>query len=1039
MAEEKKDDRIPMTSVNSTQSWVEAFYGDDAQDLKKVNKLKHIKHTAQFASFCYVISKNTKTAHTDFFKDNYTTVDKMYARAAELILKLLYIRFDKERELTESDFDECGGADLFDKAHNPEYAEICHDYLKEGGMVDMCQTLIPISEFNEKTAGVVKEITDDLDNVKKDHTFLLSVCDPKGEKGTLTRDQIFSLFHAASECAGKSWRRYKKAKPTAEGDLQKDVEDAFYLRYDLAKKSGKVAMLGGATVASLGAIISGVFWPAVILIPVYTLSKQWVPDWFKSAGAMWGNFEKRFKDKRNIDRAAAFQKWVVSYAENNGKPKLTLKERFLISGADEAFLKKLAKQVNEGVSVEGTSGKLNKSQMEIALDALSGSKAFGTLLNATATDNLVPADIYPILSARVSGLKPGSVQFKDFIEIAETFNSIESKLSTDSKTAIIYAYAEKLNESAKKLIFGTPFKSTDYYLVIQSYFKPESVIMKMLEKSNRPDIVGTINKLLVLGSKELTGFGKEHIGMNLEQFIQRDVPERIKPGSSEELALDYAAATGKYKEALDLIFELKLADGDPRKFVTFSGRSLADVKNTISEITNPTERNKCNDLLKSQMDTLIYSKDRSDSKLVYSLATADAGYGLGGKIPLADIFDKFKDINYENAHSFAEDINIGKIKPQKAQDYVKGKLSKAVFDIMKKQCDQNTPLFQTDLAALAEFIKKVNNNPYLNDKQKMDLTAMASPYVQTAFDKKYDNLTRTFLSQYKVSEFETYLQGYENGGFRELFESDLSPETQRLKNNILHLEDMKKVYDVLQLNGYNFNPEDAKYVARSLLLDRETGKPIIRESTDSLRIFISSMNEVGIDFGGTIIIPPPSEGETPPEPKEKIPTLAPYVKLNNSLGELTKELPTIDADAGVIKDATGAELDPSVFDSLDDDRKKRLHDAYTSLIILRNKAIAVFRQFMKTLVNEGSAGHTSVQQWAGTTDGGRIIREYKDAWSPLLNGIDKAISDFEAIFAGKINIQGASINKAADQLGLYSSAADVANIVTKNDILVEKS
>lgn len=1042
--EEKKDDRVPMTAVNSPQTWVEAFYGDDAQDLKKVNKLKHIKHTAQFASFCYVISKNTKTAHTDFFKDNYTTVDKMYARAAELILSLLYIRFNEGRELTADDFDACGGASLFEKGSNPNYAEICNDYLKEGGMVDMCQTLLPISQNNEKTAGVIKEITDDFDNVKKDHTFLLSVCDPKGENGTLTREQIFSLFHASSECAAKAWRRYKKAKPTAEGDLQKDVEEAFYLRYDLAKKSGKVAMLGGATVASLGAVVSGVFWPAVILIPIYSLSKQWVPDWFKSAGAMWGNFEKRFKDKRNIDRAGAMQKWVVSYAENNGKPKLTLKERFLISKADEAFLKKQAKQINEGVSVEGSDGKLMKSQMEIAMDAISGSKAFGTLLNATATDNLVPADIYPILSARVSALKPSNVQFKDFIEIAETFNSIESKLSTDAKTALIYSYAEKLGESAKKLIFGTPFKSTDYYAVIQAHFKPESVIMKMLEKSNRPDIVGTINKLLTLGSKELTGFGSEQVGMNLEQFILRDVPERIGADSSElsKLAIDPTTATGKFKDVLDLIFELKLDPNDPRKFVTESGKTVLDITKRIGEITDLDQKEKCDKLLKKQMDTLVLSKDRSDSRLVYSLATAGDGYGVSSKVPLADIFEKFKDITYENAHSFSQDINIIKIKPQKAQEYVKSKLGKQIHDIMFNYCNNNKVVFENDLDALAKYLKRVNENQYLNEKQKMDLTAMASACIKPSLDNKFKELSTYFMSKYNYNDISKYLSSYAHGGFQELFESDQSKETQDLKNRIVHLVGMSDDFDTLKLGGYALHPTDAIYIANSLFKDKLTGSLLTREPTDSLRLFISKMNKVG-NFGEKLIIPagstrsvpdpsnPGSNIDVPDTPALKIPTLTPYRNLDDALSDLQAKRASIEAKAVTASYTL-------------EDKKRELHDVYTSLIILRSKGIAVFRQFMKTLVNEGASGaQTTIASWAGGV-GRNIVDDNRFAWGGLLSAIDIEIDNFKLDHAlastnptsVKIDL-GASNIKAVDQLDFYTSASDIEKIVGKTDILVE--
>ena len=41
-------DDVTLTSAKTPAEWVQAFYGDDAFDYKKVEKLRHIKHTGQF-------------------------------------------------------------------------------------------------------------------------------------------------------------------------------------------------------------------------------------------------------------------------------------------------------------------------------------------------------------------------------------------------------------------------------------------------------------------------------------------------------------------------------------------------------------------------------------------------------------------------------------------------------------------------------------------------------------------------------------------------------------------------------------------------------------------------------------------------------------------------------------------------------------------------------------------------------------------------------------------------------------------------------
>ena len=67
MAEEKKN----ISSAKTVSDWVEAYYGFDGLDYSKKNKIRHVHNTAQFGGIAYIITKNSKQAHTDLFESNY--------------------------------------------------------------------------------------------------------------------------------------------------------------------------------------------------------------------------------------------------------------------------------------------------------------------------------------------------------------------------------------------------------------------------------------------------------------------------------------------------------------------------------------------------------------------------------------------------------------------------------------------------------------------------------------------------------------------------------------------------------------------------------------------------------------------------------------------------------------------------------------------------------------------------------------------------------------------------------------------------------
>ena len=990
-----------LTSAKSPAEWVQAFYGDDAFDYKKVEKLRHIKHTGQFASFCYVISKNTKKAHTDFFEDNYTTVDKKYAQSAELILKLLYIKFNEERNLTRADFDACGGLELFGDRSN--YDQIVNDYIGSGGMVEMCQTLIPISTDNAKTAKNIKEINDDMDNVKKDHTRLLSISG--STDGTLNREQIFSLFHASSDCCSKAWKMHKKNKTKGELELQKDMEEAYLYRYDLAKKSGKVAILAGTTVASIGAIVGGVFWPALLLLPVHSLSKKWIPDWFQSMGQVWGNFEKRFKSKRAIDRAAAFQNYIVAYAEakkNGTKLKMPWKYRRLVRKADMTLLNKQAKQVMEGLTLEGTDGKVHKSSMDVALDAISGSRAFGQLLNNQNGDGLVPADAADVLRTRLgaissleeSAIEPsllksktadelvehlkGAPKFKDFIDLARTYKGWKGNLSTDAQFSFENSYSEKLLDSAEQLIFCTPMESlTDYKDKVAKHFADDSIILEPV-KDTRPDVLETIKRLSTFASKELTGLEGSWKGRTLKEYIFRD-PTPTLSDATLNAGFRGDPTVPPLKEVIESIRNLQVSRKDYRSVVstyTSGGAvipaNLAVIQSQISAIPDDVDKARLNDLLKDQMSIVFRNDTREDSKVSYSAIIKGT---FTGKNEFSDVFSKIKDMTYENVGSSVystlrtELTTSTKITPPEMGRYLCGKISKMAYDVFHFYAneDDNKSKFTTDLPFLIEYLKKLNNCSLLNEQQKMALTTEVKTFISGAVDKYAKNISIVFMDAergYKHGDIEKYLnENYADGGLKLLFQTDKSVEVTEIREKFASLSRLSTLHTNLKFNGYGMTATDQRILGMVLLRDGDDGFETVktRKGDDKLVDFLTNKlncSKTYSSFNGVdeAHIESAINGSGSG-------TATPYKELANKLAHIQ---------------GNGA--------------GNNFFDKYAALVALKNKTIVEFRQCLTKIVLDKRCS-SRANDWLESEEGRRYYSKALDTWNVLFVEIDREIDD----------------------------------------------
>ena len=970
-AEEKKN----ISSAKTVSDWVEAYYGFDGLDHSKKNKIKHIHHTAQFGSIAYIITKNSKQAHTDLFESNYTTLTNKVADAAELILKLIHIKFSENRPLTAGDFIANEGS-LF--AGVPNHDKIIEDYIGadgNGGLVARCQTCLPIYTDNSKTAANVKEILGDIGNTRLDHERLLANTGAKG--AALNQEELFAMISKASECASKIWKEQKDAKSEAEKKLMKDTEDAFYKRDDLALKTGKLAVVAGGSAACIGAVVAGVFWPAILLIPAWHIGKNWAKDWAKAAGAMWKNRKDVFKDKRDRDRAIAAQHYIMDWAKTGGKPRLSLKDSLLLRGADKAILKKQAKQVADALDIEDLQGNMMYSKGTQVQQAMA--KGLGNLTNPTDTTKLAPADAIGNVLAKLGTLveldEKGELKrdssgkiiintaeatmdnIKDFIS---KYKSMEQFLPDDAKDRIHDLFRECSVDVFEHVLFHTKMEDAVYVSVMKDNLSNDSEIMKFVLDGGKTVESMKVQNYATFASKELTKLAEDPIdtSLTLAEYINK--PQKKK--------FDFDLATGKlvdtdsgyvavdtsiyhvydpvgFRGVLSDIANIKMGSGNDKNEFFHSGMKniptivqeiskleVLDAIGDIDEGATQKLRNKVNQVLDNQIDRIRRLKLQE-----YSQTTFDAlEHRFNGKLGASDMAEAFKkigEITFDTVNTISQlYTDIGKYEPKEASDYIRYKLRKQVFDLFKAYSDNNVNgAFQKDLPKLAEYLKKVNTSPYLDDGQKRNLTSAVSPCLASAFGEDYKNLTQTFMTNYSQDKYINYLQSYENGGFDELFASDQSAETQELKNSFIYMRDLQNVFNALKFNDqFDLNKDEARYISTGILTDMSGDPPerITRDNNDSLRNFITSrINNMSMSYTGKI------------EPNT-IESIQAYKELEMALNEIKGW-----------SSSTGSR--PTKAD----------YDKYTALVILKNKCVASFRLCVKSYIQTHSRGSSSRSSW----------------------------------------------------------------------------
>ena len=460
------DEKITLSQAKTIKDWVNAYLDDDSIDLSKAKKFDHLQKVSQFGAFCYLIQKDSKTAHIDFFQTNYTHTDAQVAKAAEFASRLLQKMYENGGTLSHADFDAVNASlGLFAV---PVSTEIKNDYIKLAKTFD---EHIPKYSDPAKTTTMLTNLNDDMVDIQSDHIRLLHATGSKSS--CLERNQIYEILDASTEKIGGIWADAKKEKSAAEKELMKQQEEAIGKRVDAGIKIGKVGLLGAGSFGCIGAVVSGLFWPALGLIPIFVLGKKWLPDMAGSLGALYENHKKRVAAKFNIRKAQAKQDYI-----QKGPDALTFYEKnVLLSQGDKILLDKQRKSFDLFYGKE--------SIKEMTTDYLN----LGNLEGVNDVDNLVPADARAVLENAVSGLRASSnPAFDDVLSVAKMLKTLESKLPTDTSTLKIKEdFYEEVRKYYNGVLFGSPY-SSQQLTKAQNEARNDAVMSELIKNTGASNI-----------------------------------------------------------------------------------------------------------------------------------------------------------------------------------------------------------------------------------------------------------------------------------------------------------------------------------------------------------------------------------------------------------------------------------------------------------------------------------------------------------------------------------------------------------------------
>lgn len=981
MADEKKPE-TKLSEVKSINEWVDAYYSFDGWDYSKKDKVRHVTRVSQFAGICYYISKNSKKAHADLFESNYTASSTFVANIAELVIKLLEMQTldGGMHKLTADDFAACGGKALFGSKAN--YSEIVEDFIGDGGIVEGCHGLFPIKADNDKNAAMFKEMKEDISTIKSDHANLLASTGKKAV--SLELDEILALTHRVSENSQKKWIELNSKKSKTQFDLMDAKEALFESKRDLAFKSGKVAMLGGGAVMAVGAVAGGVFWPALMLIPMYTLSKKWIPDLFKSLGNTWGHMENRRKLNRTINRTTAeleYLKYWKTYGEEPKWYNLSPKHNIYLRGIDKTCLKKQGKLMF-GVSTEDLNKKFVEGLPKEAEKALTS--GLGLMNDISEKDNLVPADLDANIKKAIKAIDPNKVTYDEMMELATDIKSnLQNLPSSGSQDQILSQYADKLRESLKHLVFETKLENiSDYGDFVKTYLPEDSPIFTILTENNiAKDIPLRAKRYISFAGSEQSQLNKNYVGLTLDDYINRtrtDLEVNNEPLTDTSVEIDNVRTSTSSitaRNILNDIVQLRVLDTDGKTFMSGT-KKVSDIVSEISaindagsDIANARVKKQCNDLLKEQMKRTAYQEGRRQSKATYEALTTNSE-GITGPITLDAALDEIGKMDYENMGTYSGDfvVKVNSVNPKEARLFILSKAAVKAYKVCLGYIGKHAAELKSDLDTVRQYLQKVNASQLLNSYQKMELSDAVSGYIRPSVERNVKGIAQTFVKDFngkKYSDLRT--SEYQSGGFQEYLTGigAESLEVKKLDEALLYYSSLATIQGNLHFGDdkYTMDANDELAIGRILLLDinKDFAEVKYRKPDDELKKFLESEISHSKTFDGF-------SGKTPDE----------ILALVKNTARL-KETPYTHLVKNIDKFKTGGALEG--MDNV---------DKYAALQALKYRALADMKTCLNEILKVSGAGR-NINDWLMTGVGYQNYQNIVNLWLGKMVEIDNLI------------------------------------------------
>ena len=1006
-----------MSSSTNINDWVKAYLDDDTIDLSKAKKFQHLQRVSQFGAFCYLVENNSKQAHIDFFDANYTHMDTQVAKAAEFISRMLQIKYTKfPLPLTSADFHSVNTAMKLFRTVTPE---IVDDYLK---LAEDFDEHIPHYPNAADTANMLKGLNDDMPDVKSDHIKLLNTTGASKEgKGSLKREEIYGLLDVATETVGGIWQDAKKEKSAAEKTLMKEQEAAVGRRVDVGIKTAKVGLLGAAGVGCIGAVVSGIFLPALGLIPVFVLAKKWLPDFAKSIGSLYENYKKRVAARYSIKKAETKLKYIekgpagLTWAENN----------VMLSHGDKLLLDKQRK------SFHMFYGK--NSIKEMTMDYLN----LGQLENPKELDNMVPADVRAMLNGKVKAFGPKST-YSDLLQTAQMIKTFEPKLPEVDRIPIKQEYAKNAASVIERLVFSEEIGSLNsYQTTAKEYLLGEnSEIRKLL--SVDPNIERRIRNFYAFADKEHVGMTNPH--ESLEDFVKTAVTAASIPADSDlvdssnasvlakvrGLQRDWGTSNSTYKNAEYFFIE----PGTNKRY------TLEEIRKEIREILNPADKKKIEDALVSQMEYLFKSDKRDYTIKAMDILRKDGTDGAkndfvellkeigelkfedfaGGKV--GELYQKILKTNPKTSaqpmdlylltrHRLAmQELCVKKLDSLAAStpeikdirdfmltinntpyvdEYHKQDIMAKSIRLFRTYIKNNEYEFKTNLSKTSDLLKSLSELTMLTSSQRDEIIALVIPHLDPAIASNINDLKSKFASEYDSKTYYNLIRNYSvNGGLKDLFEGSTDPSVIAVRDKLEYLRGLESVKIGLDVGNGMTGKKDWNTSELEFVTERFFAKENRKSNDNGLRQFIEGVvKNIDIDY---------KDPSTNKISADNIINSKGYKQLVNAL-TFVQAMPH----------ATPEEQE----------------DKFAALILLKNKCVAMFRDCIKKFVQEGvMSGTFSEDTWIRNNQ--PQIQTMMANWQVFMEEIDKEMD--KSYFSSTLKAE--SKFKTVKELGKYTGSRD---------------